>query len=70
MPDLIIKNGLIIDGSGSPGFYAAVLVTGDSITIHRGDVSQLEAGRVIDGMGYVVCPGFVDVHSHAGLTIL
>ena len=70
MPDLIIKNGLIIDGSGSPGFYAAVLVTGDSITIHRGDVSQLEAGRVIDGTGYVVCPGFVDVHSHAGLTIL
>ena len=30
----------------------------------------MEAERVIDATGYVVCPGFVDVHSHAGLTIL
>ena len=70
MAELLIKNGLIIDGSGSPGFYAAVLVNGDTVTVHRGDVSHLEADRVIDGTGYVVCPGFVDLHSHAGLTIL
>ena len=70
MAELLIKNGLIIDGSGSPGFYAAVLVNGDRITVHRGDVSHLESDRVIDGSGYVVCPGFVDLHSHAGLTIL
>jgi N-acyl-D-amino-acid deacylase len=70
MPDLIIKNGLVIDGSGSPGFYAAVLVEGDRVAIHRGDTSELEAGRVIDATGHVVCPGFVDLHSHAGLTIL
>ncbi|MCH2506860.1 MAG: amidohydrolase family protein, partial [Dehalococcoidia bacterium] len=70
MSDLLIKNGLVIDGSGSVGFYAAVLITGDAVTIHRGDVSHLEAERVIDATGYVVCPGFVDVHSHAGLTIL
>ena len=70
MSDLLIKNGLVIDGSGSVGFYAAVLITGDAVTIHRGGVSHLEAERVIDATGYVVCPGFVDVHSHAGLTIL
>ncbi len=70
MPDLIIKNGMVIDGSGSPGFYAAVIVDGDTVAIHRGDVSELEAGRVIDASGHVVCPGFVDLHSHAGLTIL
>ena len=68
--DLLIRNGLVIDGSGSPGFYAAVIVTGDTLTIHRGDTSDLEADRVIDATGLVVCPGFVDVHSHAGLTIL
>ncbi len=70
MLDLIIANGLVIDGTGSPGFYAAVLVEGDRVTVHRGDTSRLEANRVIDASGCVVCPGFVDLHSHAGLTIL
>ena len=68
--ELLIRNGLVIDGSGSPGFYAAVIVTNDTLTIHRGDTSNLEADRVIDATGLVVCPGFVDIHSHAGLTIL
>ena len=70
MAELLITNGLIIDGSGSPGFHAAVLVNGNTVTVHRGDVSHLEADQVIDATGYVVCPGFVDLHSHAGLTIL
>ena len=70
MLDLAIKGGLVIDGSGSPGFYAAVLVDGDSVTIHRGDASDLEASRVIDATGHVVCPGFVDIHSHAPLVIM
>ena len=70
MLDLIIKNGLVVDGSGSPGFHAAVLVDGDTVTIHRGDASDLQAARTIDATGHVVCPGFVDLHSHAGLTIM
>ena len=70
MLDLLIKNGQIIDGTGSPGFSAAVLIKKERIAIQRGDVTQLEAGRVIDAEGQVVCPGFIDLHSHAGLTIL
>ena len=70
MLDLLIKNGQIIDGTGSPGFSGAVLVENERIAIQRGDVTHLEAGRVIDAEGQVVCPGFVDLHSHAGLTIL
>ena len=70
MLDLLIRNGLVIDGSGSPGFHAAVLVENERVIIHRGDTSDLEAARVIDAAGHVVCPGFVDLHSHAGLTIL
>jgi N-acyl-D-amino-acid deacylase len=70
MLDLLIKNGQIIDGTGSPGFRGAVLVENERIAIQRGDVTHLEAGRVIDAEGQVVCPGFVDLHSHAGLTIL
>ena len=70
MLDLLIKNGLVIDGSGSPGFYAAVLVAGETVTIHRGDTAGLESARTLDAAGHVVCPGFIDLHSHAGLTIL
>ncbi len=70
MLDLLIVNGLIIDGTGSPGFHGAVLVENERVAIHRGDTAHLEAARVIDATGHVVCPGFVDIHSHAGLTIL
>ena len=70
MLDILITNGLVIDGTASPGFYAAVGVRGDAVSIHRGDVSALEAARTIDAEGKVVCPGFIDLHSHAGLTIL
>jgi N-acyl-D-amino-acid deacylase len=69
MLDLLIGGGLIIDGSGSPGFAGAVMVQGGRIAIGRGDVSHLEAARTIDATGHVVCPGFIDLHSHAGLTI-
>ncbi len=70
MLDILIVNGQVVDGTGSPGFYAAVGVQGDSVSVHRGDVSGLEAVRFIDATGYVVCPGFIDLHSHAGLTML
>ena len=72
MLDLLITNGQVIDGTGSPGFYAAIAVSGDTVSVHRGDDTDLRgnAVRVIDAVGHVVCPGFVDLHSHAGLTIL
>ena len=70
MVDLLVKNGLVVDGSGSPGFHAAVLVENERVTIHRGDASDIQAARVVDASGHVVCPGFIDLHSHAGLSML
>ena len=70
MLDLLIRNGLVIDGSGNPGYYAGVGVEGDTLRILRGDTSALPAARTIDASGHVVAPGFIDMHSHAGLTIL
>ena len=70
MLDLLIRNGLIIDGTGNPGFYGAVGVEGDEIRIFRGDLSGVEAARTIDATEHVVSPGFIDMHSHAGLVIL
>lgn len=70
MLDLLIINGRIIDGTGSPWFEGAVLVEGDTLTIKRGKSDGIEAKQKIDAAGCVVCPGFIDLHSHAGLTIL
>ena len=70
MLDLLITNGMIVDGTGNPGFYGAVAVTGDEVEIVRGDVSQVQAARTIDASGKVVCPGFIDMHAHSGLVIL
>ena len=70
MLDLLIKNGLLIDGTGNPGYRGAVGVEGDAVRVFRGDVSSVEAARTIDATDHVVCPGFIDMHAHSGLVIL
>ena len=59
--DLVIRNARIIDGSGSAGFMADVAVAGDRISA----VGTAGTGaREVDAKGQVLCPGFVDTHSH------
>ena len=70
MLDLLIANGLIVDGTGNPGFYGSVAVEGETVRILRGDVSHVEAARTIDATGHVISPGFIDMHAHTGLVIL
>ena len=65
MFDLLLKNGRIVDGTGQTWFRASLGVTGDIVTVLKGDTSQVQAGRVIDVAGSVVCPGFIDMHSHS-----
>jgi N-acyl-D-amino-acid deacylase len=68
MFDILIKNGLVVDGSGTAGFRADVAVAGGRIA----EVSPLpsaEAATVIDAAGLVVAPGFIDMHSHADFSL-
>ena len=70
MVDLLFANGTVIDGTGSAGYRASVAVTGDTIQVISGDTLAVEAGRKIDASGYVICPGFIDMHSHSDLKLL
>ena len=62
--DILITNGRIVDGTGSPAFEGDVGIRGQRIAA-VGDLSDAEAGRVIDATGHVVAPGFIDLHSHS-----
>jgi len=68
MEDLLVRNGLIVDGSGTPAYRGDVLIRGDSIA-GAGHVTQ-SARKVIDADGMAVCPGFIDLHTHADMGIL
>jgi len=60
--DLLITNGTIVDGSGGARFDADVAVQGASVAA----IGKLDrdAATVIDAAGKIVCPGFVDPHTH------
>jgi N-acyl-D-amino-acid deacylase len=70
MLDLLIRGGMIVDGTGNPGFYGAVGVEGETVRILRGDLDGVAAARTIDATGRIVCPGFIDMHAHSGLVLL
>jgi len=67
--DVTIKNGLIIDGTGSPWFRGDIAIEGEKI-VNVGRVDSKEADVIIDASGLVVSPGFIDIHSHSEFQLL
>lgn len=61
--DILIKNGHVVDGTGGSWFRADVAIAGDRI-VYVGR-APVKAKRVIDAVGKVVSPGFIDMHSHS-----
>jgi N-acyl-D-amino-acid deacylase len=61
--DILIKNGMVMDGSGRPAERADVLVKGDRIQ-DVGLFPNAQAARTIDAAGLAVAPGFIDAHTH------
>jgi N-acyl-D-amino-acid deacylase len=67
--DLKIINGRLFDGSGSNAVSGDIGINGDSIS-QLGDLSAATAERTIDATGCIICPGFIDAHSHSDTYLL
>jgi N-acyl-D-amino-acid deacylase len=67
--NILIKNGTLIDGTGSPGFKSDVLIKDDKIIKIEPDIESNDY-KLIDASNKIVSPGFIDMHNHADLTIL
>ena len=65
MLDLAIRGGRLVDGTGGPWFGGDVGIAGERIAA-VGHVAE-PARRTIDAAGLVVCPGFIDMHTHSDL---
>lgn len=67
--DVLIKNAVVVDGTGSPAFKGEVALKGERIAaIGKRDLGK--ADTVIDAEGNIVSPGFIDVHNHGDLSII
>ncbi len=69
MFDLLIHGGQVHDGGGGPARRAAVAINGERIAA-VGDLAGAAARTTLSAAGCVVCPGFIDVHSHSDTFIL
>ena len=68
MYDLIIRNGSILDGTGSPSFHADIGIRNGKIVKIGKNLSGVQ--ETLDAAGLTVTPGFIDSHSHADTSLL
>ena len=67
--DVIIKNGLIVDGEKDKPYKTDLGIVGDRVE-ELGNLSSAGAKSVIDAEGKVVSPGFIDIHTHSDIALL
>jgi N-acyl-D-amino-acid deacylase len=62
--DILIKNGRLVDGTGSPAVHADIAIKNGKVAA-IGKLDSATAAKTIDATDQVVAPGFIDVHTHA-----
>ncbi|MBL8820217.1 MAG: D-aminoacylase [Planctomyces sp.] len=68
--DILLTNGIIHTGDGSPSFHGSVAIRGDKIVEVSTTATSLKGDMTIDCTGMIVCPGFIDLHNHSDDPIL
>ena len=71
--ETLYKNATVIDGSGSDRYTADVAVSGSRITAVEKSIevnSRQPPKQIIDATGLVLCPGFIDAHTHDDRAVL
>jgi N-acyl-D-amino-acid deacylase len=69
MATTIIRNGTLYDGTGNPPLNADLAIHEERISA-IGDLKAMHADTILDATGCIVCPGFIDVHTHSDAYIL
>lgn len=69
MLDILIKKAMVIDGSGSAAVCRDVGIKGERIAA-MGEIPVQDAATVVPADGLILCPGFIDVHSHSDFNLL
>jgi N-acyl-D-amino-acid deacylase len=64
MPNILVRGGTVVDGDGGPPRLADVRIVNGIITEVSSNITPNAADQVFDASGYLVTPGFVDVHTH------
>ncbi len=62
--NILIKNGKIIDGAGNPWYYGEIAIKEGKIVGIRPKIEE-PAKIIIDAQNHILCPGFIDIHSHS-----
>jgi N-acyl-D-amino-acid deacylase len=71
VPDLLVRGGDVVDGTGAPARRTDVLLRdGRIFAMAAGGVAPPPGVRIVDATGRLVLPGFVDIHTHSDLTLL
>jgi len=68
--DVLIRGGVVVDGTGEPSFQADVAIRSDRIArVDRNGIAASLAKEILEAKGLVVAPGFIDMHAHIQTTI-
>ncbi|MDH3441396.1 MAG: D-aminoacylase [Gammaproteobacteria bacterium] len=68
--DVILNDGIVVDGLGTPRFQASIGIKGDRIVaISESALSASDAQAMVDASGLIISPGFIDNHAHVQTTL-